>query len=385
MENPGIERWEKIVENTENMFFDMFHITQNYIAIIEKENMQTRIRVIDKKGKTINIIKFSKEESYTVKFKHKENLPANTFQYTYSSMATPKKTFEYDIDKKQTTFIKQNLPVGFDAKKYKTKLIWASSKDGTKVPVSLVYNKKLVKKNGKSPVLLYAYGSYGASQDPSFSSTRLSLLDRGFVYAIAHIRGGSELGKKWQEDAMLLKKKNTFYDYIACAEQLIKEKYTSEGKIVARGGSAGGLTMGAVVNMRPGLFNTVILEAPYLDVLSTLSDTTAKFCLLERISLGDPTKPEVFDYIKSYSPYQNIKKQKYPNMLFSAGLLDTRVEYWNALKSVAKLRALKTDKNNLLLKMDLYAGHNSYQGRYSEAFYESFVFAFILNNLRIKY
>ncbi len=385
IENPEIDNWKKIIENTGNDFFDGFYFMQDYIALLEKENMHTKVRIIDKTGNTVNTIDFKQEESYSIHFNYKEDLAINTFRYSYSSLATPTKIFEYDIDKKQTTFIKQNLPIGFIPKKYKTKLIWATSKDGTKVPVSLVYNKKLVKRNRKSPVLLYAYGSYGASQEPSFSSARLSLLDRGFVYAVAHVRGGSELGKKWHEGAMQMNKKNTFYDYIACAEQLIKEKYTMKGEIVARGGSAGGLTMGAVANMRPDLFNTVILEAPYLDVLSTLSDTTAKFCLLERVLLGNPAKPEVFDYIKSYSPYQSITKQNYPNMLFTAGLLDSRVDYWNALKSVAKLRALKTDKNNLLLKMDIYAGHNSYVGKYNETSYEAFVYAFIFNNLNMKY
>ena len=385
MQNPNIKNWQKITENQGNTFFSGFKVFKNFVALLETEDMKTWIKIIDKNGQLIKTLKFNKEETYTIGFEIKDSLPANTFRYYYTSLTTPKKIFEYNIKKNQTTFIRQNQPIGYDAKKYKTKLLWATSKDGTKVPLSIVYNKKRVKRNGKSPVLLYAYGSYGASQNPKFSSTRLSLLDRGFIYAIAHIRGGQELGKLWHENAMQLQKKNTFFDYIACAEELIKQKYTAKGKIIARGGSAGGLTMGAVANMHPELFNTVILEAPYLDVLTSLSDTTAKFCFGERVQLGNPEKKPFYDYIKSYSPYNNIKAQGYPNMLFTAGLLDTRVEYWNALKSVAKLRALKTDKNKLLLKTELYAGHNGYVGRYDSYAYEAFVCAFILDNLGVKY
>jgi len=208
---------------------------------------------------------------------------------------------------------------------------------------------------------------------------------RGFIYAIAHVRGGSELGEKWHEDAMQLKKKNTFNDFIACAELLIEEKYTSKGKIVAMGGSAGGLTIGASVNMKPELFNTVILASPYLDILNTLTDTMATFNNVEKGSLGNPAEKKIFNYIKSYSPYNNIKAQNYPNMLFLCGLNDTRVEYWNSLKFVAKLRALKTDNNTLLLKTDLYAGHNGYTGTYNSFLTNAFIYAFILKNINIKY
>ena len=231
-----------------------------------------------------------------------------------------------------------------------------------------------------------AYGSYGSySMLPAFSFDRLPLLDRGFVFAIAHVRGGGELGVKWHEAAMQLKKKNTFYDFIACTEKLIEEKYSSKGKIVAIGGSAGGLLMGVVANWKPQLFNTIILEVPALDILNTLTDTTAKFNSLQKGELGNPKNKGVFNYIKSYAPYENIKAQNYPNMLFTTGLNDTRVEYWQVVKSVAKLRELKTDTNTLLLKTDLYAGHNGYSGYYNYINFKAFEYAFILNNFGIKY
>ncbi|MCD4792835.1 MAG: prolyl oligopeptidase family serine peptidase [Bacteroidales bacterium] len=383
--NSEQKNWEKIIQNTDNAFFADYMIFKKYIILIEKENMQSRFRIIDKKGKTIKILEFIEEETYSVGFKYKEDLPENTFRFYYTSLATPKKIYEYDIEKDVKIFINQEEIKGYIAKNYTTKLLWANSKDGVKVPLSIVYNKKRVKRNGKAPVLLTAYGSYGGSQYPTFSLIRLSLLDRGFIYAIAHVRGGSELGKKWHEDAMQLKKKNTFYDFIACAEHLIKEKYTSKGNIVAQGGSAGGLTMGVAANWKPELFNTIILNAPYIDILNTLTDTTAKFNSVEKGQLGDPEKKEAFKYIKSYSPYGNIAAQNYPNMLFTAGLNDTRVAYWHAVKSVAKLRALKTNNNTLLLKTDLYAGHNSYSGKYNFINFDAFIYAFILNNMGIKY
>ncbi len=385
MNNPGKKYWKKLIQNSGNSFFSGYMIYGRYIVIIEKENMQSRFRIIDKHGNTIKTIEFNDEETYTIGFNNKEDLPINTFRYYYTSLATPKKVFEYNIENDKTAFIKQEKVKGYISKNYKTKLLWATSKDGVKVPLSIVYNKKRVKRNGKSPVLLTAYGNYGNSQNPTFSAQRLSLLDRGFVYAIAHVRGGSELSTKWHEDAMQLKKKNTFNDFISCAEHLIETKYTANGKIVAMGGSAGGLTIGASVNMKPKLFNTVILASPYLDILNSLTDTTVTFNNVEKGSLGDPAEKKIFNYIKSYSPYDNIKAQNYPNMLFICGLNDTRVEYWNSLKSVAKLRALKTDKNTLLLKTDLYAGHNGYTGNYNSFFIDAFIYAFILKNLNIKH
>ena len=343
------------------------------------------INIYKKTGGFVKTIKF-KEETYTIKLKNNKDLQKNNkFQFTYTSLITPRILYEYDIQKKEQKIIKQDKVIGYNKSKYKTKLLWATSKDGTKVPISLVYNKKKSKINGKSPLYLTSYGSYGNSTNPKFSASNLSLIDRGVIYAIAHVRGGSELGNYWHEQAMQLKKKNTFYDFIACAEHLIEKKYTAKGKIIAEGGSAGGLVMGAVANQKPDLFNTIILHAAYLDVLGSLTDSTAKFHYVEHGELGNPKNTEVYNYIKSYSPYQNIKKQNYPNMLYYIGLNDNRVEYWQSLKSVAKLRALKTDDNKLFLKTELYAGHNGYYGNHALFSEIAFIDAFILNNLGIKY
>jgi len=385
MKKPEQKHWKKIIQNSGKVFFSSYKLLQEYIVIIEKEDMKSRFRIIDKQGKIIKFIEFHEEETYTVNFQQKEDLPKNTFRYYYTSLATPQKIYEYGIGKDKKRFIKQEEIKGYIVNNYKTELLWAISKDGTKIPLSIVYNKKRVKRKSKAPVLLTAYGSYGSSQNPSFLPERLSLLDRGFIYAIAHVRGGRELGVMWHEDAMQMKKKNTFNDFIACAEHLIEKKYTSKGKIIAQGGSAGGLTIGVAINQKPDIFNTVIMNSSYLDILNVLTDTTAKFNNVEKGQLGDPDEKKVFEYIKSYSPYENIKKQNYPNLLFTCGLNDTRVEYWHTVKFVAKLRALKTDNKILLLKADLYAGHNGYQGFFNSIATDAFIYAFILNNLGLKY
>ena len=338
-------------------------------------------KIYSKQGKFIKDINFE-EASFEISQKYNKKLQAkNKFRYKYSSLITPQIIYEYDIASGEQKIIKQQKVKGYIKKKYKTELIWATSKDGAKVPISLVYNKKKSKLNGKSPLYLITYGIGGGSSKSDFRSDILSLTDRGVIYAIAHVRGGRELGESWHEDAMQLKKKNTFNDFIACAEHLIENKYTSKGKIIAEGSSGGGLVMGAVANQKPDLFNTILLFVPYVDVLSAMTDSTVKFYSVIRAELGNPNKPEVYNYIKSYSPYQNIKKQDYPNMLYYIGLNDNRVEYWQSLKSVAKLRALKTDNNKLFLKTELYAGHNGYVD-YSSV---SYIYAYVLNNLGIKY
>ncbi len=379
------ENWEKLIVNGQNTIFDGFLILKDYIVILTRQNMLYKINIYEKTGEFVKAISF-KEETYTINLKNNIEIQKNNkFQFTYTSLKTPFILYEYDIKKGEQKQIKQDKINGYDEKQYKTELLWVGSKNGVKIPISLVYNKKKSKLNGKSPLFLTTYGSYGGSTNPEFSANNLSLIDRGFIYAIAHVRGGSELGESWHEQAMQLKKKNTFNDFIACAEYLIDNNYTSKGKIIAEGGSAGGLVMGAIANQRPDLFNTLILRSAYLDVLGSLTDSTAKFYNDDQGEFGNPEIPEVYNYIKSYSPYQNIKTQNYPNMLFYIGLNDNRVEYWQSLKSVAKLRALKTDNDSLFLKTELYAGHNGYYG--SDAYFAemAFIYAFILNNLGIKY
>jgi oligopeptidase B len=383
IENPEKENWKILLKKQGDNMRQLL-ILKDYFVVKEINSMVFTLNIFSKQGVFIKKIDFDKIPN-KINLVYNEKVQYNNkFRYTYSSLITPQTFYEYDIEFGKQKNTKQEK-FKFKPENYRTKLVWATSKDGTKVPVSLIYNKKLTKINGKSPLYLYAYGCFGSSKFSDFIPEILSLLDRGIIYAIAHVRGGSELGVKWHEQAMQMKKQNTFDDFIAAAEYLIENKYTAKGKIIAQGGSAGGLIMGAVANQRPDLFNSVILLSPFLDVLGTLTNQTAKFNKDDQGEFGNPEIPEIYNYIKSYSPYENIKKQNYPNMLFYIGLNDNRVEYWQSLKSVAKLRALKTDSNKLYLKTELYTGHNGYYG--TEAYYaeRAFIYAFILNNLGIKY
>jgi oligopeptidase B len=266
---------------------------------------------------------------------------------------------------------------GYDPTKYEAKRIWGVARDGVKVPISLVY-KKGVKFDGSSPLLLYAYGSYGISMAPTFSSNRLALLDRGMVYAIAYIRGGGELGEEWREEGRMMKKLNTFYDFIDCAEYLVKNKYTSTDRLVIHGGSAGGLLMGAVVNMRPDLFKAVVAQVPFVDVMNTMLDASLPLTTSEWIEWGNPNEKPAFDYMIKYSPYDNVAAKNYPAMLVQVSLNDSQVPYWEGTKFLAKLRAMKTDRNILLLKANLGAGHGGASGRYDALREAAFTYAFML-------
>jgi oligopeptidase B len=288
------------------------------------------------------------------------------------------------MNTKEKKLLKQEEVLGgFDSNNYHAERLYATAKDGVKVPISLVYRKGL-KKNGKNPWLLYGYGSYGSSMNPGFSSTRLSLLDRGFVFALGHIRGGQEMGRSWYEDGKLLKKKNTFTDYIACADHLIAEKFTNPEKLFAMGGSAGGLLMGAVVNLRPELFKGVIAQVPFVDVVTTMLDSSIPLTTSEFDEWGNPDVKEYYDYMLSYSPYDNVEAKDYPPMLVTTGLHDSQVQYWEPAKWVAKLRELKTDKNILLLHTELEAGHGGVSGRFRRFRETALEYAFILDRLGIR-
>lgn len=286
------------------------------------------------------------------------------FRYRYSSMTTPLSTYDYTIASKQRNLIKEQ-PVlgGFKRTDYVTERRFVTARDGARVPLSIVY-KKGTALDGSAPALLYGYGSYGASMDASFSTSRLSLLNRGFVYAIAHIRGGQEMGRQWYEDGKLLKKKNTFTDFIDCGKYLIEQKFTSQGHLYAMGGSAGGLLMGAVVNMEPTLWNGVIAQVPFVDVITTMSDPTIPLTTNEYDEWGNPANKDAYFYMKSYSPYDNVTATAYPNLLVTTGLHDSQVQYFEPAKWVARMRKLKTDNNVLLLKTNMEAGHGGASGRF---------------------
>ncbi|MDQ3040838.1 MAG: prolyl oligopeptidase family serine peptidase, partial [Acidobacteriota bacterium] len=297
---------------------------------------------------------------------------------------TPNSTYEYDFKTQNSKLIKQQeIPSGHDKTAYETKRVWATARDGVKVPISVVM-KKGTKLDGKSPMLLYAYGSYGFSMTPSFSTARLSLVDRGMIYAIAHIRGGSELGEKWRQEGRMMKKINTFNDFIDSADYLVKNKYTAADRLVIQGGSAGGLLVGAAANMRPDLFKAVIAQVPFVDVMNTMLDASLPLTTGEYIEWGNPNEKEAYDYMVKYSPYDNVKAQDYPNMLIETSLNDSQVPYWEGAKFAAKIREMKTGDNTILLKTNMGAGHGGASGRYDALKEVAFNYAYALSQVGIK-
>ncbi len=305
-------------------------------------------------------------------------------RFTYTSLVTPNSVIDYDMAAGTWTVRKQDeIPSGYDPLLYISERLMTTAPDGTHVPISVVYRKGIAR-DGRNPLLLYGYGSYGHSYDPVFSANSLSLIDRGFVVAIAHIRGGSELGRAWYEDGKLLRKKNTFTDFIACAEHLIAEGFTSPERLAISGASAGGLLMGAVMNMRPDLFRAVVARVPFVDVINTMTDPTLPLTVIEYEQWGNPDEKEYFKYMRSYSPYDNVEPKAYPNLLLTAGLNDPRVSYWEPAKLAAKLRATKTDGNTLLLKTDTTSGHGGPSGRYDHLDEVAFEYAFLLDVLGVR-
>jgi oligopeptidase B len=299
-------------------------------------------------------------------------------RYSYQSLVTPGSVFDYDMNTRKATLLKQTeVPGGFDKGNYKSERVFATASDDTKIPMSIVYRRS-VKLDGSAPMLLYGYGSYGLSIPPGFSASRLALLDRGVIFVIAHIRGGGELGEPWREAGRMMKKMNTFTDFIACAEHMVNQKYTSRDRLVIQGGSAGGLLMGAVTNMRPDLFKAVVAQVPFVDVLNTMLDASLPLTTSEYIEWGNPNEKSAYDYMKKYSPYDNVHKANYPAMLVKVSLNDSQVPYWEGTKFVAKIRDLKTDHNPLILKVNMGAGHGGASGRYDAIHETAFDYAFML-------
>jgi oligopeptidase B len=306
-----------------------------------------------------------------------------TVRYNYQSPTTPSSVYDYDIASKKSTLLKRTEVLGgYDPNQYQAERRYAIASDGTKIPMSLVYRKGALDK-GPAPTLLYGYGSYGATNFANFNSNRVSLLDRGVVYVIGHIRGGGELGKKWHDQGRMMSKKNTFTDFIACAEGLIADKYTTKDKLVIEGGSAGGLLMGAVVNMRPDLFRAVLNHVPFVDVINTMLDESLPLTVGEFEEWGNPKIPEQYAYMKTYSPYDNVAAKDYPTMLVKTSFDDSQVMYWEPAKYVAKLRATKTDKNPLIFKINMAGGHGGSSGRYDRLKEAAFDYAFILSMVGI--
>ena len=357
------ENWKEVIPNRKDVYLAGITLFKDHMVVSELKEGLMNLRIISQKDKTEHYLQFD-EPAYLSSVGTNADFNTNTLRFNYQSMITPGSVFDYNMDTKQKELKKQNEVVGgYDKSDYVTERTFATARDGKKIPVSIVY-KKGTKKDGTHPLLLTGYGSYGATSYATFSSNRLSLLNRGFVVAIAHIRGGQEMGREWYEDGKMMHKKNTFTDFIDCAEYLINEKYTSKGHVYAQGGSAGGLLMGAITNMRPDLWNGIIAQVPYVDVITTMSDPGIPLTTGEYLEWGNPANKEEYFYMKSYSPYDNVEAKAYPNILVTTGLHDSQVQYFEPAKWVAKLRELKTDKNILLFKTNMDAGHGGASGRF---------------------
>ncbi|MCA1741010.1 MAG: S9 family peptidase [Bacteroidales bacterium] len=374
----GKDNWTEVIPHRTDVLLENFEIFDNYLVADERIKGLTNLRIIGLADGSEHFLNFG-EETYTAGISVNPNAAITLLRYSYSSLTTPNSVYDYDMAAKTKTLLKQDSVLGgFDSNNYESKRLWATAGDGTLVPVSLVYRKGFVQ-DGTAPMLLYSYGSYGSSTDPSFRSSAISLLDRGFVYALAHIRGGSEMGRQWYEDGKLLKKINTFTDFNDCARFLINEKYTSAEHLYAQGGSAGGLLMGAIVNLEPQLYNGIIAQVPFVDVVSTMLDATIPLTTFEWDEWGDPRKQEYYDYMLSYSPYDQVKEQEYPHMLVTTGYWDSQVQYWEPAKWVAKLRDKKTDDNILIMDVNMTAGHGGASGRFERLKTVALQYAFILD------
>lgn len=381
--DPSEKNWTDFIAHNPAVKIDDVNFFKNYAVVSERENGLEYLKVLDLKTRRAPTRIATPESVYTMNLGTNVEFDTPVIRYGYASMITPSSTYEYDFRTRESKLLKQQeIPSGYDKTRYETTRIWATARDGVKVPVSIVM-KKGTKLDGKSPMLLYAYGSYGISMTPSFSTARLSLVDRGMIYAIAHIRGGAELGEKWRQEGRMFKKLNTFNDFVDSAEWLVKNRYTSPDRLVIQGGSAGGLLMGAVTNMRPDLFKAAIVQVPFVDVMNTMLDATLPLTTGEWIEWGNPNEKEAFDYMIRYSPYDNIKAQKYPNMLIETSLNDSQVMYWEAAKYAAKLRATKTDDNVILLKTNMGAGHGGASGRYDRLKEIAFDYAYALTQVGI--
>ena len=382
LDSTNKDNWKEFIPGRENVLIEGLDVFNDFLVISERENGLTNLNVMNLKNDSSHYIPFN-EPAYVAGTSTNLTMDSNVLRFAYNSLVNPGTLFEYNMLSKESKVLKEKEIVGgYNKQEFISERIWATGRDGTKIPMSMVY-KKGIKKDGNNPTLLYAYGSYGYSIDPSFSSNRLSLLERGFIFVIAHIRGGEEMGRKWYEDGKLLKKKNTFYDFIDCSKYLIDEKYCSSSNLYASGGSAGGLLMGAIINMNPELYNGVIAHVPFVDVITTMLDETIPLTTGEYDEWGNPNDKKYYDYMKSYSPYDNISQKDYPNLLITTGLHDSQVQYWEPAKWIAKLRELKTDNHLLLLKTNMKTGHGGASGRfeYLKEIALDYAFLFKLENI----
>ena len=382
--SPSKANWEDVIAHREEVYLESMELFSDFLVLEERSNGLTQLR-IQPWGGDAYYLPFE-EEVYTAYLGNNPSFDQAHLRYGYTSLTTPGSVIDYDFSTGKKTVQKQQEVVGgYDASEYETKRLWATAADGTKVPVSLVYKKSMLRENGPNPTLLYGYGSYGITIDPSFSTVRLSLLDRGFVYAIAHIRGSQYMGRPWYENGKMFDKKNTFTDFINCAEALIEEGYATPETLMAMGGSAGGLLMGAVVNERPDLFRGVIAAVPFVDVVTTMLDETIPLTTGEFDEWGNPKNEDSYHYMKSYSPYDNVKAQDYPAMLITTGLHDSQVQYWEPAKWIARLRKTRTNPEQpLLMYCNMETGHGGASGRFAALKETAMEYAFFLDLMGIK-
>jgi oligopeptidase B len=380
--DPSPKNWKVFVAHQPDVLMEGIDLFKNFGVVLEKSKAVNLIRMYDFRTGKWASMSFP-EPVYTASGAGNPEYDTHVYRYAYTSLTAPQSIFDYDMETHKSTLLKQQEVLGgYDPTQYVSERQWATARDGVKVPLSIVY-KKGFKRDGTAPLFLYAYGSYGIGMSATFSSGRLSLLDRGMVYVIAHIRGGDEMGEAWHDDGMLMKKKNTFFDFVDSAEYLVKEKWTSKDRLVIQGGSAGGLLMGAVVNLRPDLFRAVHEAVPFVDVMNTMMDASLPLTVGEYLEWGNPNEKAAYDYMKTYSPYDNLEKRAYPAMLVTTSLNDSQVGYWEPAKYVARLRTLKTDNNPLVLKVNMGAGHGGSSGRYDRLKEVAFEYAWLLGQVGI--
>lgn len=377
--SPSRAYWTDLIPHREEVLLEGFEVFKEFLVLEERFNGLNRIQVRSWNDTSAHYIEFN-DPAYSAWIGHNPEFDSEVLRFGYNSLTTPASTFDYHMKTQERVLLKQQEIVGgYEPTEYKSERIWASAEDGTQIPISLVYKEALFSKNGSNPLLQYAYGSYGYSTDPIFSPSRLSLLDRGFVFAIAHIRGGQEMGRHWYENGKMLKKMNTFTDFIACSKYLVQAQYTSSERLYAMGGSAGGLLMGTVMNLEPQLYHGLVAAVPFVDVVTTMLDESIPLTTGEFDEWGNPKNKEYYDYMLSYSPYDNISATEYPNLLVTSGLHDSQVQYWEPTKWVARLREMKTDDNKLLLYTNMDAGHGGASGRFRALRELAMEYAFILD------
>lgn len=382
LEHTAEKNWEEVIPSRDDVYLSSVEVFRDYLVVTERRNALNRIRIRNAEGQWHEVD--FEEPAYSASLGVNVEMNTEILRFSFESMRIPDSTFDYNMRTRQKSLLKQQKVLGgFDSDNYRTERLDATAKDGTKIPISLVYHKS-VKRDGTAPLYLYGYGSYGSSMSAGFRSTMLSLINRGFVYAIAHVRGGQEHGRRWYEDGKLMKKKNTFTDFIDCAEHLAKEQYADPDRLFAGGGSAGGLLIGAVANMRPNLFRGLIADVPFVDVVTTMLDDTIPLTTFEYDEWGNPSEEKAYHYMLSYSPYDNVATVDYPALLILAGLHDSQVQYWEPAKWAARLRHRSTGNNLLLLKTDMTAGHGGASGRFDRFRDTALEHAFLLKLSGLK-